>query len=94
MGVALAKPHSSGARVPPEIYETLCRAAELTRTMVNQFLMQSIRKEAPCCLSISRCFTIAFDVMQKLAIKHRLILPPDATPAVKSRHNSNDFPAY
>ena len=35
-----------GARVPHEVYETLCRAAELTGATVNQFLVQSALKEA------------------------------------------------
>lgn len=35
-----------GARVPAEVYKTLCRAAELTGATVNQFLVQSALKEA------------------------------------------------
>lgn len=35
-----------GARVPHEVYETLCRAAELTGATVNQFLVQSALREA------------------------------------------------
>ncbi|MBU3694575.1 MAG: DUF1778 domain-containing protein [Rhodocyclaceae bacterium] len=35
-----------GARVPREIYDTLCRAAELSGATVNQFLVQSALKEA------------------------------------------------
>ncbi|MCL2344734.1 MAG: DUF1778 domain-containing protein [Desulfobulbus sp.] len=35
-----------GARVPREVYETLCRAAELTGATVNQFLVQAALKEA------------------------------------------------
>ena len=35
-----------GARVPHEVYETLCRAAELTGATVNQFLVQAALKEA------------------------------------------------
>lgn len=35
-----------GARVPHEVYETLCRAVELTGATVNQFLVQSALKEA------------------------------------------------
>jgi uncharacterized protein (DUF1778 family) len=35
-----------GARVPHEVYETLCRAAELSGATVNQFLVQSALKEA------------------------------------------------
>lgn len=35
-----------GARVPREIYDTLCRAAEITGATVNQFLVQAALKEA------------------------------------------------
>ena len=35
-----------GARVTHEVYQTLCRAAELTGATVNQFLVQSALKEA------------------------------------------------
>lgn len=46
MGNALPKQDRIGARVPREVYETLCRAAELTGATVNQFLVQSALKEA------------------------------------------------
>lgn len=46
MGTALAKQDRIGARVPHDVYETLCRAAELTGSTVNQFLVQSALKEA------------------------------------------------
>lgn len=46
MGTALPKQDRIGARVPHEVYETLCRAAELTGATVNQFLVQSALKEA------------------------------------------------
>jgi uncharacterized protein (DUF1778 family) len=35
-----------GARVPHDVYETLCRAAELSGATINQFLVQSALKEA------------------------------------------------
>ncbi len=35
-----------GARVSHDVYETLCRAAELTGATVNQFLVQAALKEA------------------------------------------------
>ena len=41
-----------GARVPHEVYETLCRAAELTGATVNQFLVQSALKEAQAVIEI------------------------------------------
>lgn len=46
MGTAIAKQNRIYARVPHEAYETLCRAAELKGTTVNQFLVQSALKEA------------------------------------------------
>ena len=46
MGSAMTKQGRIGARVPQEVYETLCRAAELTGATVNQFLVQSALKEA------------------------------------------------
>jgi uncharacterized protein (DUF1778 family) len=46
MGSAVAKQDRIGARVPRDVYETLCRAAELTGATVNQFLVQSALKEA------------------------------------------------
>src|SRR3972149_10967390 len=46
MGTAIAKQDRIGARVPHKVYETLCRAAELTGATVNQFLVHSALKEA------------------------------------------------
>ena len=46
MGTTIAKQDRIGARVPHEVYETLCRAAQLTGATVNQFLVQSALKEA------------------------------------------------
>lgn len=43
---ATAKQDRIGARVPHEVYQTLCRAAELSGATVNQFLVQSALKEA------------------------------------------------
>ena len=46
MATTIAKQDRIGARVPREVYETLCRAAELTGATVNQFLVQAALKEA------------------------------------------------
>lgn len=46
MATTIAKQERIGARVPPDVYETLTRAAELTGATVNQFLIQSALKEA------------------------------------------------
>lgn len=45
-GLPAECPDRIGARVPREVYETLCRAAELTGATVNQFLVQAALKEA------------------------------------------------
>jgi uncharacterized protein (DUF1778 family) len=46
METAAAKQDRIGARVSHDVYETLCRAAELTGATVNQFLVQAALKEA------------------------------------------------
>jgi len=46
METNIIKQDRIGARVPHDVYETLCRAAELTGSTVNQFLVQSALKEA------------------------------------------------
>ncbi|MSQ71438.1 MAG: DUF1778 domain-containing protein [Betaproteobacteria bacterium] len=46
MATATARTNRIGVRVPHEVYETLRRAAELTGTKVNQFLVRSALKEA------------------------------------------------
>jgi len=46
METATAKQDRIGARVTHEVYETLCRAAELTGVTVNQFLVLAALKEA------------------------------------------------
>ena len=46
MSTAIAKQDRIGARVPHEVYETVCRAADLTGATVNQFLVQAALKEA------------------------------------------------
>jgi len=46
MDTAVARQDRIGARVPHEVYQTLCRAAELTGATVNQFLVQAALKEA------------------------------------------------
>lgn len=46
METTTTKQDRIGARVPHEVYEILCRAAELTGATVNQFLVQAALKEA------------------------------------------------
>jgi uncharacterized protein (DUF1778 family) len=46
MGTSAAKQERIGARVPPEVCETLNRVAGLIGATANQFLVQSALKEA------------------------------------------------
>lgn len=46
METVLPKQDRIGARVSHEVYQTLCRAAELSGATVNQFLVQAALKEA------------------------------------------------
>lgn len=46
MSNEVVKQERIGARVPPDVYEILNRAAALTGATVNQFLVQSALKEA------------------------------------------------
>lgn len=46
MTATVASQDRIGARVPHDVYETLCRAAEITGATVNQFLVQAALKEA------------------------------------------------
>jgi len=46
MGLVASKQDRIGARMPHDVYETLCRAAELSGATVNQFLVQAALKEA------------------------------------------------
>lgn len=46
MATVISKHDRIGVRVPHEVYETFCRAAELSGATINQFLVQSARKEA------------------------------------------------
>lgn len=46
METATNKQDRIGARVPHDVYQILCRAAELSGATVNQFLVQAGLKEA------------------------------------------------
>jgi len=46
MEPTLSKQDRISARVPHQVYETLCHAADLTGATINQFLVQSAIKEA------------------------------------------------
>ena len=83
MGTAIvAKQDRIGARVPHEVYETLCRAAELTGATVNQFLVQSALKEAQAVIEREEVIRLSprdwgwlLDLMEA---------PPKPTPALKA----------
>ncbi|MDP1956751.1 MAG: DUF1778 domain-containing protein [Rhodocyclaceae bacterium] len=71
-----------GARVPHEVYETLCRAAELTGATVNQFLVQAALKEAQTVIEREDVIRLSprdwnwlLDLMEN---------PPAPTPALKA----------
>jgi len=46
METATAKQDRIGARIPHEVYETLCRDAEFSGATVNQVMVQAALKEA------------------------------------------------
>lgn len=46
METVTTKQNRIGARIPHDVYETLCKAAELSGATINQFLVQSALKEA------------------------------------------------
>jgi uncharacterized protein (DUF1778 family) len=46
MAPVISKQDHIDARVPHDVYETLCKAAELSGATINQFLVQSALKEA------------------------------------------------
>lgn len=59
MGSPINKQDRIGARVPHDVYETLCRAAELTGATVNQFLVQSALKEAQLVIERERLIRLS-----------------------------------
>lgn len=82
MGTAAAKQVRIGARVPHEVYETLCRAAELTGATVNQFLVQSALKEAQAV--IEREEVIRLSARDWNWLLDLMANPPKPTPALKA----------
>jgi uncharacterized protein (DUF1778 family) len=46
METVTTKQNRIGARIPHDVYTTLCKAAELSGASINQFLVQSALKEA------------------------------------------------
>lgn len=46
METVTSKQNRIGARIPHDVYTTLCKAAELSGASINQFLVQSALKEA------------------------------------------------
>ena len=71
-----------GARVPHEVYETLCRAAELTGSSVNQFLVQAALKEAQAV--IERESRLKLTKRDWACLLDLLDNPPEPNPALRS----------
>lgn len=71
-----------GARVPHEVYLTLCRAAELSGATVNQFLVQAALKEAQAVIERERVLRLStrdWDCLLDLMDN-----PPEPNPALQS----------
>jgi uncharacterized protein (DUF1778 family) len=82
MGTATTTQDRIGARVPHSVYETLCRAADLTGATVNQFLVQAALKEAQAVIEreeVIRLSTRDWNWLLDLAEK-----PAKPTPALKT----------
>ena len=82
MNTTSPKQDRIGARVPREVYETLCRAAELSGSTVNQFLVQAALKEAQAVIERER-------VMRLTARDWACLLdlmdnPPEPNPDLRS----------
>ena len=82
MEAAPAKQDRIGARVPHEVYEILCRAAELSGATVNQFLVQAALKEAQSVIEREEVIRLSprdwnwlLDLMEN---------PPKPTPALRA----------
>jgi uncharacterized protein (DUF1778 family) len=82
MGTATTTQDRIGARVPHAVYETLCRAADLTGATVNQFLVQAALKEAQAVIEreeVIRLSTRDWNWLLDLAEN-----PAKPTPALKA----------
>lgn len=71
-----------GARVPREVYETLCRAAELSGSTVNQFLVQAALKEAQAVIERERVMRLS--ARDWACLLDLMDNPPEANPALRS----------
>lgn len=98
MNTTAAKQNRIGARVPHEVYETLCRAAELTGATVNQFLVQAALKEAH--EVIEREALIRLSPRDWNWLLELMENPPEPTPALRAalkrhqalRHDADTAP--
>lgn len=77
-----AKQDRIAARVPHAVYETLCRAAELSGATVNQFLVQAALKEAH--LVIERADLIRLSGRDWSVLLDLLENPPEPNAALKA----------
>lgn len=80
--MSVAKQYRIGVRVPHEIYQTLCKAAELSGATINQFLVQAALKEAH--EVIERDATIRMSPRDWSQILALLDNPPQANPELQA----------
>jgi len=66
MGSTVARQERIGARISREAYDTLRHAAELTGATINQFLVQSVLKEAEAVIERERILRLSRRDCEKL----------------------------
>ena len=87
MSTLAPKQDRIGARVPNEVYETLCRAAQLTGATVNQFLVQAALKEAHAVIEREQAIRLsARDWNWLLALADKPPKPNDRLQAALARY--------
>ena len=80
MGTTTTKQHERiGARVPPEVLETLHRAAALSGATLNQFLVQAALKEAQLVIEREETMTLSRHDAERLLDLLEHPPPPNAT---------------
>lgn len=76
-----------GARVPPEVFETLHRAAELCGATLNQFLVQACLKEAQAVIEREQLLKLSRqDAERLLDLLENPPLPNAALSAAQDRY--------
>ena len=95
MGTATTKQDRIGARVPREVYQTLCRAAQLSGATVNQFLVQSALKEAQAVIEREEMIRISpRDWSWLLDLMENPPKPNARLKAAMKRYQKVTFPLY